>query len=65
VHPNAGSSTAAESRRTQQATQFRRRLNAEEVAEARAVLEQFQLEEWGAPDGAGETASQVDLSTPA
>src|SRR5439155_11407096 len=28
VHPNAGSSTASESRRTQQATQFTRRLDA-------------------------------------
>jgi hypothetical protein len=65
VHPNAGSSTAAESRRTQQATQFRRRLSDVEVAEARAVLERFQLEDWGVVDGHAASPSQVDLSTPA
>jgi hypothetical protein len=47
VHPNAVTATTTESRRAQQATQFTRRLTPEQTAEALAVLESFDLGEWG------------------
>jgi hypothetical protein len=47
VHPNAVTATVDSSRREQQATQFKRRLTEEQTAEARAVLDRFQLGEWG------------------
>jgi hypothetical protein len=50
AHPNAVTATEHTSRRTQQATQFRRRLTDTEIDEARAVLEQFPLGSWSAPD---------------
>lgn len=49
VHPNAATATTDESRREQQATQFKRRLTPEQTAEARRVLESFDLGEWGPP----------------
>lgn len=47
VHPNAVTATTAGSRREQQATQFTRRLSPEQTAEALAVLETFELGDWG------------------
>ena len=49
VHPNAVTATTTGSRRAQQATQFRRRLTPEQTAEAQAVLETFDLGDWGPP----------------
>ena len=49
VHPNAITATTDDSRREQQATQFKRRLSVEQAAEAREVLEGFRLGEWGPP----------------
>ena len=49
LHPNAATATLPGRRREQQATQFKRRLSAAEVAEARAVLADFDLGEWGPP----------------
>lgn len=49
VHPNAVTATTEGSRRDQQATQFKRRLTPEQAAEARAVLESFDLGDWGPP----------------
>jgi hypothetical protein len=49
VHPNAATSTTGSSRRTEATTQFARRLTPEQVAEARAVLAEFPLGDWG-PD---------------
>lgn len=49
VHPNAVTATTDASRRDQQATQFKRRLTPEQTAEARAVLEAFDLGDWGPP----------------
>lgn len=49
LHPNAVTATTADGRRVQQATQFRRRLSEEQTAEACAVLERFDLGEWGVP----------------
>ena len=53
VHPNAVTATTSESRRLQQATQYRRRLSAEQTAEAREVLDAFDLGDWGSPPPAG------------
>ena len=47
VHPNAVTATTSESRRQQQSSQFKRRLSAEQAAEARAVLASFPLGDWG------------------
>jgi hypothetical protein len=47
VHPNAVTSTTEETRRAQQATQYRRRLTPQQTAEALAVLEGFNLDDWG------------------
>src|ERR1700689_1906300 len=49
VHPNAVTSTIDGSRRAQQSTQYRRRLTPEQAAEARAVLDGFDLGDWGPP----------------
>lgn len=49
VHPNAVSATTSDSRRDQQASQFKRRLSPEQADEARAVLASFDLGEWGVP----------------
>jgi hypothetical protein len=49
VHPNAVTATTESSRREQQATQFKRRLNPEQADEARRVLESFDLGDWGPP----------------
>lgn len=49
VHPNAVTATTPDSRREQQATQFTRRLTPEQTAEARSVLETFELGDWGPP----------------
>ena len=46
VHPNAITSTSAESRRVQQATQYQRRFSAQQTADVRAVLRAFDLGEW-------------------
>jgi hypothetical protein len=51
VHPNAVTATTDASRRDQQATQFKRRLSPEQAAEARAVLDRFELGDWGPPQG--------------
>lgn len=50
VHPNAATSTTGSSRRSEATTQFVRRLNPAQAAEARAVLNEFPLGDWG-PDG--------------
>jgi hypothetical protein len=50
VHPNAATSTTGSSRRSEATTQFVRRLTPAQVAEARAVLSEFPLGDWG-PDG--------------
>ena len=47
VHPNAVTATTSGSRREQQATQFTRRLTPEQTAEALAILESFDLGDWG------------------
>ena len=47
VHPNAVTATTEGSRREQQATQFTRRLTPAQTAEAVAVLESFDLGDWG------------------
>lgn len=47
VHPNAVTATTEGSRREQQATQFTRRLTPAQTAEAVAVLEAFDLGDWG------------------
>ncbi len=47
VHPNAVTATTSGSRREQQATQFTRRLTPQQTAEALAVLESFDLGDWG------------------
>ncbi len=47
LHPNAVTATTDGSRRDQQATQFTRRLTTEQAAEARSVLESFDLGDWG------------------
>lgn len=49
LHPNVVTATLPGRRREQQATQFTRRLSPAEVAEARAVLAEFDLAEWGPP----------------
>ncbi|HEY6469582.1 MAG TPA: hypothetical protein VI434_07425 [Candidatus Dormibacteraeota bacterium] len=49
VHPNAATSTTGSSRRSESTTQFARRLTPAQVAEARAVLAEFPLGDWG-PD---------------
>ena len=49
VHPNAATSTTGSSRRSEATTQFARRLTPAQVAEARAVLNEFPLGDWG-PD---------------
>ncbi len=48
-HPNAVSSTTTDSRRDQQASQFKRRLTPAQADEAREVLASFDLAEWGVP----------------
>jgi len=58
VHPNAVTATVDGSRRAQQSTQYRRRLTPEQAAEARAILEGFDLGDWGPP---AETESSVPL----
>lgn len=51
-HPNAQTAAAdGTSRRVQQATQYRRRLTPTQVAEARSILEDLPLGEWGVPTG--------------
>jgi len=47
AHPNAVTATEFTSRRTQQASQFRRRLSDVDIAEATAVLDRFPLGSWG------------------
>jgi hypothetical protein len=47
VHPNAVTSTTDGTRRAQQGTQYRRRLTPQQTAEALAVLERFNLDDWG------------------
>jgi hypothetical protein len=49
VHPNAATSTTGSSRRSEATTQFARRLTPAQLAEARAVLGEFPLGDWG-PD---------------
>jgi hypothetical protein len=50
VHPNAATSTTGSSRRSEATTQFARRLTPEQIAEARAVLADFPLGDWGPGD---------------
>jgi hypothetical protein len=58
-HPNAVTATTAESRRKQQGTQYKRRLTPEQVAEVRAVLDRFDLGDWGAPPaGSGRNGAE-------
>jgi len=47
VHPNAATATTGTSRRSEATTQFARRLTPEQIAEARAVLAEFPLGDWG------------------
>jgi hypothetical protein len=47
VHPNAATSTTTSSRRSEATTQFARRLTPAQIAEARAVLAEFPLGDWG------------------
>jgi hypothetical protein len=47
VHPNAATSTIGSSRRSEATTQFARRLTPAQIAEARAVLAEFPLGDWG------------------
>jgi hypothetical protein len=47
VHPNAATSTTGSSRRSEATTQFARRLTALQIEEARAVLAEFPLGDWG------------------
>lgn len=50
-HPNAQTAAAdGTSRRAQQATQYRRRLTPAQVAEARSVLDELPLSDWGPPN---------------
>jgi Sulfotransferase family len=49
AHPNAITATDGTSRRAQQASQFRRRLSDDDISEAHAILEAFDLGEWGPP----------------
>lgn len=49
VHPNAVSATTSDSRRDQQATQFKRRLTPQQADEARSILASFDLGDWGVP----------------
>jgi hypothetical protein len=48
-HPNSVTATTGDSRRKQQATQYKRRLSREQVEEVRAVLSWFDLGDWGPP----------------
>ncbi|HXA28072.1 MAG TPA: sulfotransferase [Candidatus Angelobacter sp.] len=51
AHPNAVTTTVeGESRRLVQATQYRRRLSPEQVAEVTGVLRRFDLGDWGVKD---------------
>lgn len=47
LHPNQASATTTASRRLEQSTQYSRRLTPEQADEARAVLDRFDLGEWG------------------
>lgn len=47
AHPNAVTGTDGTSRRSQQASQFRRRLSDDEIVEAHGILARFELGEWG------------------
>lgn len=47
LHPNQVSATTSQSRREEQATQYKRRLSREQAAEACAILDRFDLGEWG------------------
>ena len=47
THPNAITSTDTTSRRVQQASQYRRRLNDDQIAEAMSIIDRFDLAEWG------------------
>ena len=47
VHPNAATSTTGSSRRSEATTQFARRLTPAQIAEARSVLAEFPLGDWG------------------
>ncbi len=47
VHPNAVTATEGTNRRSQQASQYLRRLTPGQIADARAVLAQFPLGAWG------------------
>ena len=49
AHPNAVTATEMTNRRAQQSSQFKRRLTEEQIIEAHAILEGFQLGKWG-PD---------------
>jgi hypothetical protein len=57
LHPNAVTATTTQSRRTQQASQYRRRLSPRQADEARAVLAAFDLGAWGVP-----AAVEADLA---
>jgi hypothetical protein len=57
---NAVSATTTMSRRAEQASQYKRRLNPAEVAEVRAILARFPLGEWGpSEDGVAELDSET------
>jgi Sulfotransferase family len=49
THPNAITATEATSRRSQQGSQYKRRLSDDQISEARGVLEKFDLGAWGPP----------------
>ena len=49
LHPNSVTATLPGRRREQQGTQFQRRLTPDQVAEARAILNEFDLGSWGPP----------------
>jgi hypothetical protein len=49
AHPNAHTATESTNRRSQQASQFKRRLSEDQIVEAHGILERFQLGIWG-PD---------------
>ncbi len=48
AHPNAHTATETTNRRSQQASQFRRRLDDAQIQEALGILDGFRLGDWGA-----------------
>jgi hypothetical protein len=49
THPNALTATEATSRRSQQGSQYKRRLSDEQIVEVTTILERFDLGAWGPP----------------